>query len=285
MTAQNPSTLNAFTQSLPEIQSMGIMLFDPVWGERLHDAAHCELIYVIKGEVELETTDSSHRAGPGEFLLIPPRTPHRDCFDPEAGLEVFWTSFDWEPMRLYHQHVSNESLSALPPYRRAEIATLFDQIRANLSHADEVDQLVARARLQTILLILLQDAKRQKDCDSNESGESYGKARRVELMREAKAYLESHYAECIALDEIAAALNVSGYYLSHVFSEESDVSLFTYLTTLRMEKAKVLLAEGKHNVSEVARSVGYESANYFSKVFRKNCGLSPRDYTTQTKKS
>ena len=71
---------------------------------------------------------------------------------------------------------------------------------------------------------------------------------------------------------MASALHVSGYHLSHVFSRESNFSLFAYLTAVRMEKAKALLAEGELTVSQVAHAVGYATPNYFSKVFRKQCG-------------
>ena len=67
----------------------------------------------------------------------------------------------------------------------------------------------------------------------------------------------------MTLDGIARALNVSPFHLSHVFSEESFYPLFKYLSRLRMEKARALLAGGRLNVSEVARAVGYDDCNYF----------------------
>ena len=73
-------------------------------------------------------------------------------------------------------------------------------------------------------------------------------------------------------------MHVSGYYLSHVFSAESDFTLFSYLTTVRIEQAKALLLAGDMKVSQVAQAVGYQSPNYFSKVFRRHFGCSPRDF-------
>ena len=96
-------------------------------------------------------------------------------------------------------------------------------------------------------------------------------------MAKAKEYLVERFTECVSLEDVAGALRVSPYYLSHVFSEESDFSLFSYLTSLRMARAEELLAEGLLNVSEVAYAVGYESPNYFSKVFRAHFGAAPRD--------
>lgn len=97
-------------------------------------------------------------------------------------------------------------------------------------------------------------------------------------MLQARRYLNQHFTSPVSLDDIARELDVSAYYLSHVFSEENDFSLFTYLTGLRMERARELLQNGQYNVSEVSRAVGYENANYFAKVFRKHFGRPPGDY-------
>jgi two-component system response regulator YesN len=71
---------------------------------------------------------------------------------------------------------------------------------------------------------------------------------------------------------------VSPYHLSHVFSRESDFTLWGYLMQVRMTEAKKLLRTGRLNVSEVGRAVGYEDPNYFSKAFRKHVGQSPTGY-------
>jgi AraC-like DNA-binding protein len=95
-------------------------------------------------------------------------------------------------------------------------------------------------------------------------------------MLQARQYLEAHFAEPLSLEGIAAALGVSAYYLSHVFSEENDFTLFASLTHLRMEKARALLQDGQMTVAEVARAVGYDNSNYFSKAFRRHFGVAPR---------
>ena len=77
------------------------------------------------------------------------------------------------------------------------------------------------------------------------------------------------------LDQIAAALQVSPFHLSRVFSQESDFSLFGYLATVRLTKARQLLLEEDLPVAEVAYAVGYASPNYFAKVFRKAFGHPP----------
>ena len=83
--------------------------------------------------------------------------------------------------------------------------------------------------------------------------------------------------EC-TLAGIAKSLYVSPGYLSAVFKETVGESFINYLTGLRMKRAKQLLAGTELMIYEVAIMVGYENQTYFSTVFKKSAGISPKDY-------
>jgi len=264
--------------ALPALRSMGVMMFDPVWAERMHAASGCEMLHVIHGALELQTRGGRYAVHPGDTVLIPKSAAHRDGFDLEQGLEVFFCSFNWEHSDRYFRRVIPAVCLRLPTHRKAEIGSIIHYLRADLAGPGPMDELVARSRVHTILMLILREALRPSpDADQGD----YGARRRREIMARARAYLEEHYKECVALDDIADALAISPYYLSHVFSEESDFSLFEYLTSLRMAKAQNLLAQGGANVSQVARAVGYESPNYFAKVFRKRFGAPPTRFAAR----
>ena len=257
---------------LPTVRSMGVTLFDWQWAERAHVSTFCELLYVISGRVELHLHGQKYHAGPGDLLLVPSGTEHRDDFDLDAGLQVFMVSFHWAAEDEFFRQVSNEILRGLPAYRKAEIAAQVERLHRDTHSDTPTDLLVARARLFTILMLILREVAATP---AEEKQAAHG--RRRALMLSARRYLERNYARPIALEDVAKALDVSPFYLSHVFSEENEFSLFAYLTTVRMEKARELLQAGAKNVSEVARAVGYENGNYFAKVFRKHFGHPPSD--------
>lgn len=267
--------LDVSIELLPEVKGIGLMQFDPVWAERNHLSQTCELLHVIRGRMVLELPDGDFPAVPGDTLLVPPHVRHRDAFDPAKGLQVFFCSFTWPGADAYFQQVDNQVTAKLPAHRKAELGAIFDQLRADLVGPTKADQLLARSRIHTILLLLLREARVARKMAGDLT---YGRARRQSLMRKAKEYLAANYTRCVSLVDMASALDISPYHLSHVFSEESDFSLFSYLTALRMDKARGLLRKESLNISEVARAVGYENANYFAKVFRKHCGCAPREY-------
>lgn len=260
---------------LPVVHSMDRMMLPPFYGRSRHPSGKTELLHVVKGRVELVIGRWRYAAGPGDTLLVPPRTYHRDSFDSKRGLEVFMVFFDWAPEKEFFRLVSNRILERMPPHRKAEVSKTMERLIAEHPTDPAADQLVIASRVHTVLLLLAREALLMRRGGERESAAG-GRQRRRELMQQAKQYLEAHYAEPVSLDDVATALHVSPFYLSHVFSEESAFTLFHYLTTLRMEKAKELLAQGRIKVSAAARTVGYENSNYFSRAFRKYFGIAPQ---------
>jgi len=261
--------------SLPEVDSMGRLLFDPIYAQKDHTTPCCEMFHIIKGRVRLALGNSTVEAQAGDTLLIPAEKVHRDEFDLKEGLEVFMVFFSWQAEKEYFLHVNNSLLRRLPKTAKLDAARMFDRLRLDRSVDDDIHRLLVRSRVLTILLFLLQECIRLRQGKRGHGRELAGTRRRQSLMLRAKEYLENHFHEPVSLNDIARELRVSPFYLSHVFGRESDFSLFNYLTALRMNRARELLAEGKLNVAETARTVGYDNSQYFAKVFRQHFGHAP----------
>ncbi len=98
-------------------------------------------------------------------------------------------------------------------------------------------------------------------------------------LKKALAYIEENYMqESLSLNEIAAIMDVTPNYFSAMFSQEMQMTFVEYVTDKRMEKAKQLLLETEMRASEIALAVGYKNPHYFSFVFKKTQGCTPREY-------
>lgn len=105
------------------------------------------------------------------------------------------------------------------------------------------------------------------------------KSRYNSILKNAISYIDEHFAdEDISLNTVAKTVNVSANYFSAVFSQETGETFIEYLTKKRMEKAKQLLRQTSMRSGEIAFTVGYSDPRYFSFIFRKNVGCTPRDY-------
>ena len=89
------------------------------------------------------------------------------------------------------------------------------------------------------------------------------------------AELNENYEQDIDLQELAGKYRVSARYLRRLFEQQLGCSAIEYLTALRLEKAKRLLAESDLSVSRISLEVGYNSVQYFGKLFKKKTGISP----------
>ena len=101
--------------------------------------------------------------------------------------------------------------------------------------------------------------------------------KRMELSS-VKVYLDEHYTEKIVLDDLAEKFFINKFYLSKIFRETYGTTINNYLISKRITRAKQLLRFTDMTVEEVGVAVGLEDANYFSRMFRKVEGISPREY-------
>ncbi len=99
-----------------------------------------------------------------------------------------------------------------------------------------------------------------------------------QFVRSAMAYIHEHYADPITRAEIADHVNLSPRHLDRCFCEEMGLTPIAYLTRFRLRQARRLLKDDSLNISDVAAAVGFSDGSYFSRVFRREMGMSPSDY-------
>lgn len=114
--------------------------------------------------------------------------------------------------------------------------------------------------------------------------DSQGSARYGGVIRKAKAFIAEHYSDSnVTLHDVAAYVALSNNHFCTVFSQETGVTFTEYLTATRIARAKDLLTNGSMRTSEVAYAVGYNDPHYFSYLFKKNTGLTPREFRKDDK--
>lgn len=108
--------------------------------------------------------------------------------------------------------------------------------------------------------------------------ESHHRDYKNHIVANVKKYINAHLKERLSLNEVAAVFGISPNYLSQLFGKYNDVGFSEYINTCKITESKRLLTEGNLKVYEAAEMLGFESAFYFSKVFKKVEGVSPTEY-------
>lgn len=108
---------------------------------------------------------------------------------------------------------------------------------------------------------------------------------RTKIVDEAVKWLETHYAEKVSVDRLAAYMGYSRARLFVLFREHTGLSPNDYLQRLRIRKAKVLLASGNDTSFNIASACGFPDSRYFSRVFKRHTGNTPLGYRQKLRSS
>ena len=93
-----------------------------------------------------------------------------------------------------------------------------------------------------------------------------------------KTYIDVHFAEDISLQSVSDELNISPYYLSHVFKDMTGYSPLQYIVRRRVGEAQTLLISTDYSITHIASMVGYDNPSHFNLLFSKNVGMTPRKF-------
>ncbi len=102
-----------------------------------------------------------------------------------------------------------------------------------------------------------------------------------DILFHCKEVINNHYKQNITLNEVANIVGVTPSYLSRVFKKETGINFIDYLNNIRIEEAKLLLSESDMKVLEVSERVGFNSTEYFTRIFKKHTGESPLHFRTK----
>ena len=155
---------------------------------------------------------------------------------------------------------------------------------------EELANAIRRAR-QRIEAHKNDDSLRKKLSDSNESmlmlfkeyklGER--KTSNSRYVEQAIELITSSYIGGITIETAAEKMSISASYLSRIFKQETGYTYVDYLTYYRIKRATELLRSPAAKIYEVADLVGYTDARYFSQIFRKLTGVTPKEFRDSQK--
>lgn len=98
------------------------------------------------------------------------------------------------------------------------------------------------------------------------------------IISRAKTYIDENYRKELSLDDVSKSVNISPYYFSKLFKEESGENFIEYLTKVRIAHAKEFLKDPALSIKEVCMMSGYSDPNYFSRIFKKQENVTPSEY-------
>ncbi len=192
------------------------------------------------------------------------------------------------PVKCAYIRISEESarregiadlLSSLPSYtyientaEADEVIALFSKLERRLFAKSE-DKLTSLRANALFLDILYRLHKICGESSGTKSAQPVG-----DPLHAAREYIIEHFSEGCSLERIAREVGLSPNYLHTAFKEAFGETPYEYVTKMRIEKAKRLIAAGRESMLEIALETGFCSQSHFGKIFKSRTGMTPKEY-------
>lgn len=209
------------------------------------------IAYISTGCAEVTVGIKTYDLAKGSLLTLQQDTPF--IIKAKENTEVLWLELSSLPLFL--------SSKSIFKYASLDIEqAIRGIIRENAAYDDESIQLIDLYINQLLYMI-----KRLEKAEVNN------------VALACKEYLESNYKKQICNEELSQKFKISVNHLIFIFSKAYGMPPIKYLNSIRIETAKQLILSGV-SIGDIAEEVGYKNIFYFSRVFKKQTGITPTEY-------
>lgn len=141
-------------------------------------------------------------------------------------------------------------------------------------------KIISPEKVEQIGKLLYYLLPHQLEADSEKSHNFLSKTpgKQQEMVDKALYYIGIHFAENLSLEDVATEVHLNPTYFSSLFKQNTGNSFREHLNKVRIEESKRLLTSTTQSIVHIATAVGFEDQSYFSKVFKKHTGVTPKQF-------
>ncbi|BBH19530.1 hypothetical protein Back11_08750 [Paenibacillus baekrokdamisoli] len=251
-----------------------------------------ELLYVDKGEVEVQADDTTHTLKQGDIIFHKPDEFHTVCVKQQhkpPNLIVIsfecqssaMAKFEDQVFRLGDRErnllsmIVQEGFRAFqPPFDSPSIHAL----KRNQAAPFASEQLI-QSYLEILFITLIRSGQElMTSKEASKLSSLHKEAAEQKNVQQILDYMNAHVSGSLSLDDLCSAFHLGKTRLKALFQSQLGTGVLEHFKTLKIEQAKILIREQQYNFTEVASLLGYGSIHYFSRDFKKSTGMSPSDY-------
>lgn len=232
------------------------------------------IMYCTDGEGTLTTPTQTHSVQKGDLMILPKSMPHQYVASKKNPWTIYWVHFDGKASAEYLKHIETPTFNALDGGvlsigLHPRIVNDFENLLSVRQTGYSLNAFIYASNVlgQLLTYIALLAPKISSD--------SYRHNIDLDAIH---VFMEEHIDEELSLEKIASFANLSKFHFSKRYKALTGYSPVQHFIHMKMEKACYLLDITDDQVTNISYQLGYEDTQYFSRVFKRVVGLSPRDY-------
>ena len=258
-----------------QLRYISISKYEGDWYSLPHTHQFTELFYVLHGEGVFYIENEKVPVKTDDLIIINPNVEHTEKTFPNNPME--YIVFGVEGLAFSFTEHDQAYGRGYSFYSYGSDKNQFINFAQLMMHEFQDKkpgfEKVCHGLLEVLLVYI---SRKQKLSVISESSFQLSKECAI-----AKRYIDTNYAQDITLDSLAEITHINKFYLAHSFTECIGQSPISYLTERRHAACKELLSSSNLSVTQIATSAGFSSQSYFSQIFNKKVGMSPRQYRKQ----
>ena len=234
-------------------------------------------IYCIDGEGWFSIRGEKHEVHANQYFILPAGIPHTYASSTRSPWTIYWIHFKGELASLYApQTIAPMDINPEAHSRISHRIDLFEELFNTLKNGYSMENLQYVSSLFHHYLGTLRYIRSYREANHLSVNEGNAIQTAIHYMKE---NLEKH----ITLSEMAASVGYSPSHFSLIFKREIGHAPLNYFNLLKIQQACFLLDTTDMKIKQICYKIGIEDAYYFSRLFNKIMGMSPREYKKSQK--
>ncbi len=239
----------------------------PNAGVKAHSHPYYHMFYISDGFCQFVVDGIPYDIHAGTCLLVPRQVDHGFCNTSGAQVEHMEIKFSLPQTAMDNQLLQAGVLISDNPL----VTMLIKQIIKEYAEIGSLADDSAASYLTALLNILTESGRYQKPHHFRYIDASAFST----LSQRIIAYLETHFAQDVSLDELAQELDYNKSYLCIAFKKDTHMTILDCLNTIRIRRAAEMIVYSDHSLLQVAEQCGFASVSHFNRVFQKYVGITP----------